>query len=68
MKTFVLPGTDLVAPAIIAGMMRIQQKSDDEVRALYDACLDAGVTFFDHAAVYGSEMHGCERRSPRPFA
>lgn len=62
MKTFVLPGTDLVAPAIIAGMMRIQQKTDDEVRALVDACLEAGVNFFDHAAVYGAEPHGCERR------
>ncbi|MHB1008238.1 MAG: aldo/keto reductase [Propionibacteriaceae bacterium] len=62
MKTFVLPGTDVVAPAIIAGMMRIQQKSDAEVRALFDACLRAGVTFFDHAAVYGAQPHGCERR------
>ncbi|HET7724130.1 MAG TPA: aldo/keto reductase [Propionibacteriaceae bacterium] len=62
MKTFVLPGTDLVAPAIIAGMMRIQDKSDDEVRALFDACMESGVNFFDHAAVYGAQPHGCERR------
>jgi predicted oxidoreductase len=62
MKTFVLPGTDLVVPAIVAGMMRIREKSDVEVRALYDASLAAGINFFDHAAIYGSEMHGCERR------
>jgi predicted oxidoreductase len=62
MKTFVLPGTTIVAPAIVTGVMRIQEKSDAEVRALYDASLAAGINFFDHAAVYGSEMHGCERR------
>jgi len=62
MKTFVMPGTDLTVPAIVTGMMRIQDKSDAEVRALYDASLEAGINFFDHAAVYGSPMHGCERR------
>lgn len=62
MKTFVLPRTDLVVPAIVTGVMRIQEKTDAEVRALYDASLAAGINFFDHAAVYGSEMHGCERR------
>ena len=62
MKTFVLPGTNLVVPAIVTGVMRIQEKSDADVRALYDASLAAGINFFDHAAVYGSEMHGCERR------
>jgi predicted oxidoreductase len=62
MKTFVLPGTNLVVPAIVTGVMRIQDKSDAEVHALFDASLAAGINFFDHAAVYGSEMHGCERR------
>jgi len=62
MKTFNLPGTDLVAPAIVTGVMRIQEKTDAEVRALFDASLAAGINFFDHAAVYGSELHGCERR------
>jgi predicted oxidoreductase len=62
MKTHLLPGTNLVVPAIVSGVMRIQDKSDAEVRALFDASLAAGINFFDHAAVYGSEMHGCERR------
>jgi predicted oxidoreductase len=62
MKTLNLPGTNLVAPAIVTGVMRIQEKSDAEVRALFDASLAAGINFFDHAAVYGSELHGCERR------
>ena len=61
-KTFVLPGTSLVAPAIVTGMMRIHEKTDAEVRALYEASLASGINFFDHAAVYGSQRHGCERR------
>jgi predicted oxidoreductase len=50
------------APNVIAGMMRIADKSDDEVRELVAAARDAGIDFFDHADVYGNEMHGCETR------
>ncbi len=62
MKTFTLPGTDIVAPNVILGLMRIQEKSDDEVRALVGAARDAGITLVDHADVYGDGMHGCEQR------
>lgn len=62
MKTFVLPGTDITVPAIVTGVMRIQEKSDADVRALYDASLAAGINFFDHADIYGDSVHGCERR------
>ncbi|GAB4084727.1 aldo/keto reductase [Myceligenerans cantabricum] len=62
MKTFTLPGTDIVAPNVVLGLMRIQEKSDEEVRTLVSTALDAGITFVDHADVYGSGMHGCERR------
>lgn len=62
MKTFVLPGTDITVPAVVTGVMRIQEKSDAEVRALYDASLAAGINFFDHADIYGDSVHGCERR------
>ena len=63
MKTFELPGTNLVVPAIVTGVMRIQEKSDDEVRALFDASIAAGINFFDHADVYGEGLaHGCEAR------
>jgi predicted oxidoreductase len=61
-KTFQLPGTDMVVPAVVLGLMRIQDKSDDEVRTLVAAAMDAGITCLDHADVYGSELHGCERR------
>ncbi len=62
MKTFVLPGTDITVPAVVTGVMRIQEKTDAEVRALYDASLAAGINFFDHADIYGSGVHGCEAR------
>jgi len=63
MKTFPLGTSDLQVPAVVAGMMRIEELSDAEVRALYDASLAAGVTFFDHADIYGSApAHACEAR------
>lgn len=62
MKTFVLPGTEITVPAVVTGVMRIQEKTDAEVRALYDASLAAGINFFDHADIYGSGVHGCEAR------
>ncbi|MET1052490.1 MAG: aldo/keto reductase [Mycetocola sp.] len=62
MKTFTLPNTDIVAPNVILGMMRIQDKTDDEVRELVHTARDAGINFLDHADVYGNELHGCERR------
>lgn len=62
MKTFTLPNTDIVAPNVILGLMRIPEKTDDEVRELVRTARDAGIDFFDHADVYGNELHGCERR------
>lgn len=62
MKTFILPGTEITVPAVVTGVMRIQEKTDAEVRALFDASLAAGIDFFDHADVYGEGLHGCERR------
>ncbi len=63
MKTFALPGTSIIVPAVVTGMMRIQDKSDAQIRALYDASLEAGINFFDHADIYGADAaHGCEAR------
>jgi predicted oxidoreductase len=67
MKTFTMPGTDLVVPAVVTGVMRIQEKSDAEVRALFDASLDAGISFFDHADIYGDGQRTAARPgSPMP--
>ena len=62
MKTFTLPGTDITAPNVVLGLMRIAEKSDDEIRELVHTARDAGIDFFDHADVYGDELHECERR------
>lgn len=60
MKTISLGGNP--APNVVLGLMRIQDKTDDEVRELIATARDAGIDFFDHADVYGSDLHGCERR------
>jgi predicted oxidoreductase len=62
MKTFTLPGTSIVAPNVVLGLMRIAGKTDDEVRELVTTARDAGIDFVDHADVYGDDLHGCERR------
>ncbi len=62
MKTFTLPGTDLTVPNVVLGLMRIKDKTDDEIRELVAAARDAGINFLDHADVYGGELHRCERR------
>ena len=57
-----LPGTDITAPSVVLGLMRIAEKTDDEVRALVDTARKSGIDFLDHADVYGNELHECERR------
>jgi predicted oxidoreductase len=61
-KKFTLPNTDIEAPNVILGLMRIPDKTDDEVRELVRTARDAGIDFVDHADVYGNDLHGCERR------
>lgn len=65
MKTVPLGSTETRAPNIIAGMMRIADKTPEQVRALYSAAREAGVDFFDHADLYGFNhpggYHHCER-------
>src|SRR3954447_17990514 len=62
MKTLTFPGTDVVASNIILGLMRIESLDDEELRTLVGTARDAGVNFFDHADVYGRDVHGCEAR------
>ena len=42
--------------------MRIDGKSDTDVRELYAAARSADIDFFDHADIYGRELHSAERR------
>ncbi|MDR1852747.1 MAG: aldo/keto reductase [Propionibacteriaceae bacterium] len=62
MHHITLPSTDLQVSNVIAGMMRIRDKSDAEIRELVSTALDSGINFFDHADVYGSDYHQCESR------
>ena len=67
MRTVELGSTDRQAPNIIAGMMRIGTKTDDEIRALYSAAREAEIDCFDHADLYGFNVpdgsyHLCEQR------
>jgi predicted oxidoreductase len=50
------------APNVVLGLMRIADRTDEQIRNLIGAARDAGIDFFDHAAVYGDQLHGCERR------
>jgi predicted oxidoreductase len=62
MKTYELPGTDLRASSVVLGLMRIETLSDEEIRTLVGTARDVGVSVFDHADIYGSDRHACERR------
>ncbi|MCM3780142.1 aldo/keto reductase [Microbacterium hydrocarbonoxydans] len=60
MKT--VPFGQSTAPAVVAGMMRINDKSDAQIRELYETARGSGIDFFDHADIYGGSMHFCEER------
>lgn len=62
MRTVPLGPTGVAAPNVVAGMMRISDKTDDEIRELVRTARDAGIDFFDHADIYGGAYHHCERR------
>jgi predicted oxidoreductase len=57
-----LSDSDVNVPNVVLGLMRIQDKTDEEIRTLVGTALDNGIDFFDHADVYGTPVHGCERR------
>ena len=62
MKTFTFPRTDISASNIVLGLMRISSLDDEQIRRLVRTARDEGVTMFDHADIYGTELHGCECR------
>jgi len=62
MKLFRLPGTELTASSVVAGMMRIKDLTDAEIVELVGAAGAAGITMFDHADIYGGQNHFCESR------
>jgi predicted oxidoreductase len=62
MKTINLSGAGIVAPNVVLGVMRISDMSDDGIRELVRSAREAEIDFFDHADIYGRDLHGCERR------
>jgi predicted oxidoreductase len=62
MKNLSIARTDLSVSAVVLGLMRIAELSDEEIRTLVGTARDAGITMFDHADIYGGERHGSERR------
>lgn len=64
MRTQQIAQTDITAPSVTLGLMRIAEKTDEEIRELVTAARETGVDFFDHADIYstGLTTHGCERR------
>lgn len=62
MRSVPLGPSGPAVPAVVAGMMRIDGKSDADVRELYAAARSAGIDFFDHADIYARELHSAERR------
>ncbi|MDO4243331.1 MAG: aldo/keto reductase [Actinomyces sp.] len=61
MRMIPLGGSTLSAPSVILGLMRIADMGDAEIRTLVGTALDAGITMFDHADIYGRD-HLCEER------
>ncbi|GAB2841165.1 aldo/keto reductase [Actinocorallia aurea] len=57
-----MAGLGRPVPNMLLGLGRVQDLDDGSVRALVRAALDAGIDYFDHADIYGTETHGCERR------
>lgn len=62
MNTVPLGTTGTPVPNVVQGLMRIADKTDDEIRELVHTARDAGIDFFDNADVYGDHLHHCEER------
>lgn len=53
MKNIPLSNTSKFVPAVAAGCMRIDSLGTEQVTRYINACFDLGITFFDHADIYG---------------
>src|SRR5699024_8461009 len=67
MRSIELGTSGQEVPNIIAGMMRIGNKTEVYIREMYAAARVAGVNYFDNADLYGFNVpeggyHLCERR------
>lgn len=68
MKHVPLGTSGVDSPNVVLGLMRIPEMSDEAIRGLVGAARDSGIDFFDHADVYGGELHRCEERFAEAMA
>lgn len=68
MKHVPLGTSGVDSPNVVLGLMRIPEMSDEAIRGLVSAARDSGIDFFDHADVYGGELHRCEERFAEAMA
>lgn len=60
MKSVRLTQTNTTVPSIVAGCMRIANKGVPDIADYIQFCVENGVTYFDHADIYGGGE--CERK------
>lgn len=65
MKTIPLGNTSKHIPAIAAGCMRINSLSEEQIDRYINTCIELGITFFDHADIYGDSS--CEEIFGKAF-
>lgn len=53
MKNIPLGSTSTSVPAVAAGCMRINSLSAEQIDRYIGTCMESGITFFDHADIYG---------------
>ena len=53
MKFVKLGNTNLKVPAVVAGCMRLAEKTPDEMNRFIHQALEMEANFFDHADIYG---------------
>ncbi len=68
MRTVELGNTGIQVPNVILGMMRIGEKTGEEIRELYQTAREVGINYFDHADVYWEYYHECEERFANALA
>ncbi|MFB9378277.1 aldo/keto reductase family oxidoreductase [Kineococcus gynurae] len=61
-RSVALGSSGLQVPNVVLGLMRIADLEDRAIRDLWTAARESGITFLDHADVYGGALHRSEER------
>ena len=62
MRTRPIAGLARPVSTLGLGMMRIEAMSDAAITTLVNTGREAGIDLIDHADIYGTSLHACERR------